>query len=32
MDFVDLANDKDRWRALENVVMTFGIKCGEFLD
>ena len=23
MDFVDLANDKDRWRVLEDVVMTF---------
>jgi len=35
MDWIDLAQDSDRWRAVVNAVMKFGfpkIKCGEFLD
>jgi hypothetical protein len=33
MDWINLAEDRDRWRALVIVVMNFGsIKCGEFLD
>jgi hypothetical protein len=34
MDWIDVANDRDRWRALVNTVMNAGgsIKCGEFLD
>jgi len=34
MDWFDLAQDWDRWRALVNAVMnlSFSIKCGEFLD
>jgi hypothetical protein len=34
MDWIDLTEGKDRWRALVNVVMNLGgfIKCREFLD
>jgi hypothetical protein len=34
MDWIDLAEDGDRWTALVNAVMNLGgsIKCGEFLD
>jgi phenylalanine-4-hydroxylase len=34
MDWNDLAQGRDRWRALVNSVMnlTYSIKCGEFLD
>ena len=33
MDWIDLAEDKDRWQALVNAVMNSGsIKCEEFLD
>ena len=34
MDWIDLAQDKDRWRALLNAVMNLrgSIKCGGFLD
>jgi hypothetical protein len=32
--WIDLAHDRDKWRALVNTVMTLlsSIKCGEFLD
>jgi hypothetical protein len=33
MVWIDLAEVRDRWRVLVNVVMNFGsIKCGEFFD
>ena len=34
MDWINLAEDRDRWRALVIAVMNFkgSIKCGELLD
>jgi hypothetical protein len=32
VDWLDQVQDKDRGRALVNVVMNFRVKCGEFLD
>jgi hypothetical protein len=34
MDWIQLAQDRDRWQALVNAVMKLrgSIKCGEFLD
>ena len=33
-DWMELAQDRDRWRVLVSTVMNFGvsIKCGAFLD
>jgi hypothetical protein len=30
MDWIDLAEDRDRWQAFVNTVVN--IKCGEFLE
>jgi hypothetical protein len=34
MDWIELAQDREKWRALVSTVMNLGgpIKCGEFLD
>jgi hypothetical protein len=34
MEWIEVAQDRDRWRALVNGVMNLpgSIKCGEFLD
>jgi hypothetical protein len=33
MDWIDLAEDRDRWSAVVKMVMYLGsIKCGDFLD
>jgi hypothetical protein len=32
MDWIDMAQDRDRWWALVNAVMNLRVECGEFLD
>ena len=32
LDWIKLAEDRDRWWTLVNAVMNLGVKCGEFLD
>ena len=32
MDWMELAEDRDRWRELVNEVPSCSIKCREFLD
>ena len=32
VDWIGLAQDRDRWRTLVSAVMKGSVKCGEFLD
>jgi hypothetical protein len=34
IDWIDLAQDRDRWQVIVNAVMNLSgsVKCGEFLD
>jgi hypothetical protein len=32
MDWIDVAQDRERWWALVNAIMSFGFHKGEFLD